>query len=115
MSGGYTAGPWQWDAGIIPPDGPGRYADIFVIDEDREPVTIAEFNDSLPEGRANARLIAAAPELFEALDMCRMIIKFHVKNPGVCCSKDDMKTVFSAQNAYDAAVASLSKALGDQQ
>lgn len=63
----HTQGEWQWDAGIIPPDGPGHYADIYVLDEDREPIILAEFNDSLPEGRANARLIAAAPELLDAL------------------------------------------------
>lgn len=58
-----TPGPWQWDAGIIPPDGPGHYADIYVMGEDREPIIIAEFNDRLPEGRDNARLIVAAPQL----------------------------------------------------
>lgn len=60
---GHTPGPWAWDAGIIPPDGPGNYADIYVLGEDREPIILAEFNDSLPEGRANARLMTAAPEL----------------------------------------------------
>lgn len=59
----HTPGTWKWDAGVIPPDGPGRYADIYVIGEDGEPLIIAEFNDSIPEGRANARLIASAPTL----------------------------------------------------
>src|SRR6478736_7469534 len=67
----HTPGPWAWDAGAIPPDGPGRYADIYVLDEDREPIILAEFNDSLAEGRANARLIAAAPCLLKALKQAR--------------------------------------------
>jgi hypothetical protein len=64
---GHTPGPWSWDAGIIPPDGPGRYADIYVTGEDREPIVLAEFNDSLPEGRANATLMVAAPDMLAAL------------------------------------------------
>ena len=63
----HTPGPWEWDAGVIPPDGPGRYADIYIIAEDGEPTILAEFNDSLPEGRANAYLMTAGPEMFAAL------------------------------------------------
>lgn len=61
----------------------------------------------------DADLIAAAPDLLEALDMCRMIIKFHVKNAGACCSKDGMATVFSALDAYSAAVTAIAKARGE--
>lgn len=60
----HTPGPWKWDCGIIPPDGPGRYADIYTDGGD---LIIASFNNEIPEGSANARLIAAAPELLEAL------------------------------------------------
>lgn len=60
----HTAGPWKWDSGIVPPDGPERYADIYTEGGD---TIIASFNDLIPEGQANARLIAAAPELLEAL------------------------------------------------
>jgi hypothetical protein len=59
----HTPGPWEWDSGVIPPDGPGRYADIYVDGGD---TIIASFNNCIPEGVANARLIAAAPELLEA-------------------------------------------------
>lgn len=61
----HTDGEWMWDAEIVPPDGPERYADIHVGD-----TIIAHFNDQIPEGRANARLIAAAPDLLEA---CRAL------------------------------------------
>ena len=54
-----TKGMWAWDAGMIPPDGPGRYADIYVLDDDREPIILAEFNDNIPQGRDNAAAIVA--------------------------------------------------------
>jgi hypothetical protein len=64
-----TPGPWHWDAGLVPPDGPETYADIYV---DGGETIIAGFNDLIPKGRANARLIAQAPtlavELAAALD-----------------------------------------------
>jgi len=63
----HTPGPWEYDYGIVPPDGPEKYSDIYVIGDDREPIIIAEFNNCIPEGQANARLIAAAPDLLEAL------------------------------------------------
>lgn len=58
----HTPGPWEWDCGVVPPDGPGRYSDIYVDGGD---LIIAHFNDQIPEGLANARLIAAAPDLLE--------------------------------------------------
>jgi hypothetical protein len=67
----FTPGPWEWDAGIIPPDGPGRYADVYV--EGGEKI-IARFNDCIPEGRANAALITAAPALYEALSECEAML-----------------------------------------
>lgn len=61
-----TAGKWDWDAGLVPPDGPERYADIYAGE-----TIIANFNDAIPEGRANARLIALMrthlPTLIEAV------------------------------------------------
>ena len=63
----HTPGPWEYDYGIVPPDGPEKYSDIYVIGDDREPIIIAEFNNCIPEGLANARLIAAAPDLLAVL------------------------------------------------
>ena len=63
----YTPGPWDYDMDyIVAPDPDGRHPDIY----------IAEIAHSDDEGRiaspeqqdANRRLIAAAPELLEALD-----------------------------------------------
>ena len=63
----HTPGPWDYDIDyIVAPDPDGRHPDIY----------IAEIAHSDDEGRiaspqqqdANRRLIAAAPELLEALD-----------------------------------------------
>ncbi len=63
----HTPGPWDYDMDyIVAPDPDGRHPDIY----------IAEVAHSDDEGRiasprqqdANRRLIAAAPELLEALD-----------------------------------------------
>lgn len=63
----HTPGPWDYDMDyIVAPDPVGRHPDIY----------IAEIAHSDDEGRiaspeqqdANRRLIAAAPELLEALD-----------------------------------------------
>ncbi|WP_186181678.1 hypothetical protein [Burkholderia gladioli] len=61
----WTPGPWSHDRGIIPPDGPGRYSTVSADGD----VVVAEINDLIPEGISNAKLIAAAPELVEALKL----------------------------------------------
>lgn len=61
----HTPGPWEWDAGDIGAEYSVPYSDIF---KDAGEIIIASFNDNIPEGRANARLIAAAPDLLEALE-----------------------------------------------
>jgi hypothetical protein len=59
-----TPTPWEWDSGIIPPDGPERYCDIYVDGGDK---IIAEVNDCIPEGEANAALIVEAVNSHAAL------------------------------------------------
>jgi len=68
-----------------------------------------ETTDAYTEMAQAAIEAAGVREMVEALDMCRMIIKFHVKNAGACCSKDGMKTVFSAGDAFKAACEALDK------
>lgn len=63
MSAQHTPGPWGWDRGLVPPDGPERYADIYI---DGGETIIANFNDRIPEGLANACLMSAAPDLLES-------------------------------------------------
>lgn len=62
-SAAHTPGPWTYDRGVVPPDGPQRYSTVSSADGD---LAIAEVNDLIPEGIANARLIAAAPDLLAA-------------------------------------------------
>jgi hypothetical protein len=69
-----------------------------------------EFGEYNERATANARLIAAAPELYEALNKCRAIIKFHVK-PEKCVSDGD--GVISARDAFESAVMALAKARGE--
>ena len=63
----YTPGPWDYDMDyIVAPDPDGRHPDIYIAE-------IAHSDDegriaSYPQQDANRRLIAAAPELLEALD-----------------------------------------------
>ena len=59
-----TPTPWEWDSGIIPPDGPGTYCDIYVDGGD---TLIAEINDCIPQGLANAALIIEAVNSHAAL------------------------------------------------
>lgn len=66
----HTPGPWNWDCGIIPPDGPGRYSDIYVDGGNKIIAHFNELRESNPgEGLANAALIAAAPDLLAALEL----------------------------------------------
>jgi hypothetical protein len=79
---GHTPGPWEWDCGLVPPDGPERYADIYTEGGD---TIIARFNDLIPEGLANARLISAAPAMLEALKSVRewLLLECPVKDDGI--------------------------------
>ena len=61
-----TAGEWAWDQGDAGIDFREPYCTVFVVDDG--PI-IAEVNDrfSREQGRANARLIAAAKNMRDAL------------------------------------------------
>lgn len=64
----HTPGPWSWDAGDIGNEYSIPYCDVFAGSGDD--FIIASVNDRFDrtQGRANARLIAAAPDLLEALE-----------------------------------------------
>ncbi|HBO4323154.1 hypothetical protein [Pseudomonas aeruginosa] len=59
----HTPGPWQFSAGADYGD-EGNYADVTAINGD---LIIARVNNLIPAGAANGELVAAAPELLEAL------------------------------------------------
>ena len=69
----YTPGPWTFSRDIWWENTPGdqeRHGGLIVWPAANEDLTIAEVNDFFDgdEGRANARLMAAAPELYEACE-----------------------------------------------
>lgn len=94
----HTPGPWQVN-----------HADPFqVCDADGETrgcAPIATMHGTYAEKRANARLIAAAPELMEALERCNSLLKIaEGQFPGAFNSK--------VRDATLAANAVIAKATG---
>lgn len=111
---GHTPLPWSLDGNSVEAkNGKWRFwADVGCSGVGPNP----SGNTSHRELAANAALIvhcvnnfpaleAERDALREALDMCRAIIKFHVKNAGASCTMGD-KT-FSALDAFNAAVKAL--------
>ena len=67
----HTKGPWTWNGGYLVsyiPDkfSAGGYQDFEIIADDGS--AHGEYSATLDPDSANARLIAAAPELLEALE-----------------------------------------------
>lgn len=69
----HTPGPWEcdgetvWDANLPHTVDPERQTGNWEIFIDGGDTIIGNINGQIPEGVANARLVAAAPEMFEAL------------------------------------------------
>lgn len=74
----YTPGPWDYWSGYNPVD--ELEAQITTEDGD---IVIASYNRQIPEGEANAKLLAAAPDLLEALQVC-------IQQITALCSADDV-------------------------
>lgn len=72
MNTKHTAGPWKIDDALDLP--------LAVIQDNEMGEGIAELGERTPENEANARLIAAAPELLEALQ--EMMSRYGSKNSG---------------------------------
>ena len=60
----HTPGPWSYDRAPQDYDGAGSPAYSTITAENGE-IVIAEVNDLIPSGLANAHLAAAAPSLLE--------------------------------------------------
>ncbi len=75
----HTSGPWDHDRGML---GNGRaYSTVFSADER----TIAEIYPLPDEGQANAHLISAAPEMYEALNL--IIQEFDANTTGLAMAR----------------------------
>ena len=73
----YTPGPWQYLKMRLGPNATDRRSGFVVNGPDKEPLPtricdlrVPNGLNGYPEGEANARLIAAAPEMAEALADC---------------------------------------------
>lgn len=77
------------------------YASSSFIGSTEAEYAIANFNGLLPEQEANAKLIAAAPELYEALDeLCKL-------------DECDVYTAESWAQSFEKARKALAKARGE--
>ena len=96
MSAGFTPGPWE--VGEFRLDG-------YPIDAQHHySVGWAYDINGLPANQANARLIAAAPELYEALEICLAMGERELKKA----------LNLSGQSPYDIGIAAIRKARGEQ-
>ncbi|MGU2118635.1 hypothetical protein ACSEN8_03345 [Pseudomonas aeruginosa] len=75
----HTPGPWEFSAGADYGD-EGNYADVTALNGD---MIIARVNNLIPASAANGELLAAAPELLEALQVC-------IEQITALCSADDV-------------------------
>ena len=94
----FTKGPWNY---FLAGDERGIYIGVDLFRSSSRVVTIIDCDD-LPEDetRANAHLIAAAPDLYEALDRLVGEIKdYHVSS--------------SVLDAIEASIYAIAKALGE--
>lgn len=75
------------------------------------PVQIEGYDNK--EGKANANLIAAAPELLEALEECRKLLEF-LPLEYVHKDRPECPIVYSEDGALAKARAALAKAKGEK-
>ena len=67
----HTAGPWHWEADAVKGDQFGRVRyQVTAIGETVTRMYYSSFEGGPTNAEANARLIAAAPELLAALQKC---------------------------------------------
>jgi hypothetical protein len=85
----HTAGPWKWDGGGY-------------IDAPRECIAGINATGSPSESEANARLIAAAPELLEACEAARTVWEQGCVDRGW---KDHRNWIDDAKDLIDDAIA----------
>lgn len=108
MSQKHTPGPWDYDRQLADNGdkstemiGRGGHINEAVCIIPHDDITDAGYE----EVKANARLIAAAPELLEALKLCKAELRYY---PGDTNKEGDALI----DNAYNAAEAAIAKATG---
>ena len=74
----HTPGPWLYSEHLIYPC--GAYGEDKLVKHGSKSVAMVRATGNAEETEANAKLIAAAPELLEALQDCRDILTDVFKN-----------------------------------
>lgn len=99
---GHTPGPWVADANRFNSDPHDDKAAGII--GGKEDWIIAEICGDVPEHKANARLIAAAPELLEALERLHpQLLKFY--DPSDAADTASMRRIGEALELTQAAIA----------
>lgn len=101
--GHHTPGPWQRAQNSGGP--------VYIIAQPHWPriCTLRDIDDEQEQTQANARLIAAAPELLAALRLCLLeVVQFHAEY------HNDCKDGCPARQAINAADSAIAKAEGVQ-
>lgn len=110
----HTSGPWKWSDEYTHPCGKpawtllGRHGlyGILTCDQGSAPQDLSD--------EANARLIAAAPELLAALEECLSALNFIVEQGGGPHCEHEGGTCFCKENnAISSALDAIAKATGE--
>jgi hypothetical protein len=98
--GSHTPGPWRIYDHVAASGKPVDFGDLVICDRDKEEVAVVRFNGA--DCAANARLLAAAPELLAALAALES---------AVCSDPDhDESLPFHYRGAVERARAAIAKA-----
>ena len=100
MNTQHTPGPWN-----VGDDSPNDYEGPIIDTRDRAVavITIDHETESTPEDRANARLIASAPELLAALQQCADFILKVMDDPNLS-DEESLSLLTDARNDARAAI-----------
>ncbi len=106
----WTPGPWQR---VLPVDALGRQPNDWAISDSTGEAWICEdptWDDEYQqESLANANLIAAAPDLYAALEAAMAFIESHVADPDITVEMVERYAALQATNPK----AALSRARGE--
>ena len=97
MSARFTPGPWSVRRSLAPVDG----AYDFAISADGSPVLAEAFgrtsDGGYPPAEANARLIAAAPDMYEALKAVASLKGWDEREPVAATGRQVMAAIAKAE------------------
>lgn len=102
----YTKGPWHWDSDPVKGDPHNRVRyRVCALGKTVTQVYYSSYEGGLTNAEADARLIAAAPDMYEALYLCEASLTEMERDGRVWAC--DIKALHAARTA-------LSRALGEK-